>query len=183
MRKSITLIEFLVSLVLIGVVILAVFGIYNASSGFFISSDTKSVVLNEMAYLLDHIDKNVFLAIGWINNRAVTIPNPGANQFQININQDTNETPIDFTDDTTVTYLFNTSSNTVTFQGNLLTDKLIQHPDPAENLTINYNVADGVLTIDNFCLQQDPNSPHDAKTNPNICITSQKFSTSMQSLN
>ncbi|MCF7917034.1 MAG: hypothetical protein K9L61_04580 [Candidatus Omnitrophica bacterium] len=183
MRKSITLIELLVSLVLIGVVILVVFGIYNASSGFFTSSSTKSEVLNEMAYLLDHIDKNVFLATGWVNNPAVTVVNPGANQFQININQDTNETPIDFSDDTTVLYLFDTGANTVTFQGNLLTNKLIQHPDPAESLTINYNVTDGVLTIDNLCFRHDPARPADPSNNPEICITGQHFSTSMQSLN
>ncbi|MCF7887510.1 MAG: prepilin-type N-terminal cleavage/methylation domain-containing protein [Candidatus Omnitrophica bacterium] len=184
MQKSITLIELLISLVLIGVVVLAVFGIYNASSGFFTSSDAKAVILNELAYLLDHIDKNVYKAIGWVNNRAIIVTPLGSNNYRIDINQDENETPINFSDDTTVRYNFNSSNNRIRFRDlsgswKILTERLV---NPA-GLVIAYDSTEGVLSVDNLCLRWDPSESYDAKTNPEICITGQKFSTSMQSLN
>ncbi|MFO8053232.1 MAG: prepilin-type N-terminal cleavage/methylation domain-containing protein [Candidatus Omnitrophota bacterium] len=211
MQKSITLIELLISLVLIGVVILAVFGIYNASSGFFTSSDTKSEVLNEMAYLLDHIDKNVYKATGWVNNKAVDVDRTNApDRFEISINQDIdrygnrNETPINFSDDTVVSYHFNTTDaeyttssghtikpHTVAFidhEDNLhkLTNRLVQNPRAQLNIPT-YDVDEGILTINNLFLCYDPEDydpvDPDQRNNPTIEATSQRFSTSMQSLN
>ncbi|MCF7874156.1 MAG: prepilin-type N-terminal cleavage/methylation domain-containing protein [Candidatus Omnitrophica bacterium] len=184
MKKGMTLIELLVALLLISIVILAVFGIYNASSSFFNSSGTKSKVLNDLIYVLDHIDKNVYLSTGWVNNPAIVVTTPTADSYRIDINQDINQTPINFSDDQGVRYEFNPTANTIRFadgSGNWknLTNKLI---DP-NGLSINYNPTTGVLSIDNLCLRQDVGQPSDPKTNPDICITSQNFSTFMQSLN
>jgi Tfp pilus assembly protein PilV len=40
-KKTLTLMELLISMVLFGIVILGVFGLYNTTSNFFVSSKTK----------------------------------------------------------------------------------------------------------------------------------------------
>jgi type II secretory pathway pseudopilin PulG len=188
-KKTLTLMELLISMVLFGIVILGVFGLYNTTSNFFVSSKTKSVVLNDLTYVLDHLDKNVYLSTGWdppdptIGNPAIDVVSPSSGFFRIDLNQDTDDTPIDFSDDTTVRYNFNSSNNRIRFRDlsgswNILTERLV---NPA-GLLITYDSAEGVLFVDNLCLRRDPSEPYDAKTNPEICITGQKFSTSMQSL-
>ncbi|MCF7874249.1 MAG: prepilin-type N-terminal cleavage/methylation domain-containing protein [Candidatus Omnitrophica bacterium] len=182
-KKTLTLIELLISMVLFGIVILGVFGLYNTTSKFFTSSKTKSMVLNDLTYVLDHLDKNVYLSTGWLGDPAISVVSPSAGFFRIYLNQDTSDTPIDFSDDTTVRYNFNSSTNRIRFRDlsgswNILTERLVN----TAGLLITYDSAEGVLSVDNLCLRRDPSKPYDAKTNPEICITGQKFSTSMQSL-
>ncbi|MCF7871234.1 MAG: prepilin-type N-terminal cleavage/methylation domain-containing protein [Candidatus Omnitrophica bacterium] len=182
-KKTLTLIELLVAMLIFGIVILGVFGLYNTSSIFFTSSKTKSEVLNDLTYVLDHLDKNVYLSTGWIGNSAIGVVSPSAGFFRIDLNQDTSDTPIDFSDDTTVRYEFDSSNNRIRFRdlsGSwiTLTDKLVN----SAGLVINYDPTDGILSVDNLCLRRDPAESYDAKTNPEICTTGQKFSTWMQSL-
>lgn len=204
MKKSLTLIELLIASVLTGVVLLGIFGIYNASSGFFISSDTKSVVLNDMTYVLNHLDKNVYLAIGSVNNPAITVtPLLAGQRYQIDIEHDTNNDPSDL-GEVTVRYLFNatgtnqtnSNSHTITFRDrggtwHTLTSRLVgaglnvsYDPDLA---LPNPNSSVGVLFIDGLTLCYDPDNYNpqnlDQRNNPTINITSQRFSTLMQSIN
>ncbi|MCF7869874.1 MAG: prepilin-type N-terminal cleavage/methylation domain-containing protein [Candidatus Omnitrophica bacterium] len=168
MKNSLTLIELIIAIVLLGVIVLGAPAVYNASLGFLRSSNRKAQVLNDLTYLLDHLDKNVYLATGWIGSPAVST----SGNSRIDITQSSGS----------VRYTFNPEAHTVTFRDasgstHILTKRLIQAP------TINFNPAIGILTVDNIVLRYDPDSSADPKDNPSVNITSQKFSTPMQSLN
>lgn len=189
MHKSITLTELIISIVLLGVALVGAFGLLTASSSFYVSSDTKSAVLNELNYLIDHIDKEVYQAAGWVGNPAVSVTTPSSGIFVVRINQFANTMNPDYNNLTTVTYRFNIANNRVRFRRGsgswrVLSNRLIQ--DPSAPLSINFNPSTGILTIDNLQLVFDPRSHDpanpDQRRNPTIATSNQRFSTWMQSL-
>lgn len=186
MRKSLTLIELIIAIVLVGVFVLTAFGLLTAATGFYTSSDTRTVVLNDLNYLLSHIDKNVFLSTGWVGNPAVVVDATGSpDQYQITINQFNNPNVADYNALAPLTYDFNTATNQVRFRRGAgawqtLSRRLVQNPG---QLDIDFDADTGVLIIDNLSLRLDPSSGEDSRQNPEIITRYQKFSSWMHSLN
>ncbi len=194
MKKSLTLIELLITMVLISVVILSVYGLYNLSFNIFKSSDRRAEVVNELSYVIDHIDKSVYLGTGWVDRPAVSVTTAGAPDFTVEIFQDLDaagnhlHTPADFNDDRIARYIFDAGDNTITFEINdlgpeILTSRLVD-PDPADpSDDLNIDIDDGELVIDNLNFRYDPGEPEDPKFNPAVSISGQRFHTLTQSLN
>jgi hypothetical protein len=189
MKKSLTLIELLITMVLISVVVLSIYGLYNLSFNIFKSSDRRAEVVNELSYVLDHIDKSVYLGTGWVDRPVVDVTTTGAPDFTVEIFQDLDangdplNTPADETDDRIARYVFHTGNNIITFEiDNLgpetLTNRLV---DPDNNLDI--DTDDGELVINDLSFRYNPAEAEDSKFNPEVSISEQRFHTLTQSVN
>jgi len=64
-RRGVTLIELIMSSTLVAVIILATFALDTTARRFFVSSDRKSTVLNEITFVTDTIQKRMSQAHGW----------------------------------------------------------------------------------------------------------------------
>ncbi len=193
-KKSITLIELIFAMLLLGAILLAVYGFHTASRNLFSSSETKSEILNELNYLLDHIDKSVYLAIGWKGRPAVEIDTAGTPDFTVTIFQDLDagggplETPSNFADDRIVRYIF--EGNTITYQiddqdpltGPILNQELT---DKAVAVNLGYvgGAPPGSLEIINLTLRYRFDETSHFEINPEISISNQSFIPPAQSFN
>jgi len=107
MRKSVTLVELLISIVLLGVMVLGATAFHLSGERFLSSSEKKTQVLNDLTFVLQHLHKNVLLGTGDYNNPGIV-----ASAGVLNIRQDIdaagnpNFTPTDYSDDRIVAYLF-----------------------------------------------------------------------------
>lgn len=198
MRKSITLIELIISIVLIGVTVVAAFGLFTAASSFYTATDRKTVLLNELNYLIDHIDKSVYMSVGaWGVRPAIMVTTAGSADFTVNIFQDLDlngnplNTPGNFNDDRVVRYIFDIRNNTVTYQvarnltaspvfSRVLTQRLIENPRNPLDISVTQEL--GFLTINNLFLSYVPGQPHNPRSNPEANTSSQVFGTFMQSI-
>jgi len=127
-KRAITLIELLVSIVLLWIVLLGLYGIDIFSHQQFIASDKRSKVQNEASFVLSHISKNLLRAIGDIDpaNQAVTIT-AGGNTAIILATIDSSSDGIrNFPGDSIIGYCFNNNAcgpaagaTTMVFNGNM----------------------------------------------------------------
>ena len=127
MKKAVTLIELLIAVFLLTAIILGVISFDVASRKFLRSSERKVEVINNLTLVLEHIDKNVLMAIGDKNRPAIIVAN-NAGVFTIYIRQDIDptvsssnvagyllKTPWDYTDDRWATYVFDPNTHKITF--------------------------------------------------------------------
>lgn len=145
----------------------------SASRSFLTSSETKTEVLNNSTYILDHLAKNVSLGIG----DSIT-PAIGVAGNTITIRQDidaatglSNDTPGDASDDRTVVYVFDTTTGIITFNdGN-------SGRDLVDNSVISATIsrADNGLSLTNFTLRYRADENANAQINPEVTIDSQFF--------
>lgn len=77
-NRAITLIELIISIILMGMVMLGFYGIDIFSHQQLISVDKRSRVQNEAIFTLSHMSKHLLTAIGDNQNPGVTISNSGA---------------------------------------------------------------------------------------------------------
>ncbi|MCX5708102.1 MAG: prepilin-type N-terminal cleavage/methylation domain-containing protein [Candidatus Omnitrophica bacterium] len=82
-NRAITLIELIISVVLLGMVMLGFYGIDMFSRQQFLAADKRSKVQNEANYALSHMSKHLLAAIGDFDNPAVIITSSGANNAKI----------------------------------------------------------------------------------------------------
>jgi Tfp pilus assembly protein PilW len=205
-KKSISLIELIIAMVLLGVMILAIYGFHSASRNLFSASETKSEILNELNYVLNHIEKSIYMATGWQGRPAVEIIT-GSPDYTVKIYQDLNSgvtnpteignplnTPGKFDDDRIVTYSFDINNNTIVYEVNdnnpltpasvtrTLTNRLIS-VDLSYVKDSSGNNIFGTLQINDLTLRYDPGKNPHFETNPEITISDQVFIPPAQSLN
>ena len=89
MKKSLTLVELILSMVLLSTIIFAATAIDLAARGFFRSSDERSRVQNEASLVLEHIQQNASRAHGWNQNPGFNI---NANQLRVRLDGGSPET-------------------------------------------------------------------------------------------
>ena len=106
-KRGLTLVEILVSVVLLSVIFLGIFALYNASRVFYFAADEKVIILYELQYVVDHIYKNVMTGIGDINNPAIVI-SAGNLEFTVRhidtIDPDDSPTYAEYADDIELAY-------------------------------------------------------------------------------
>ncbi|MCK4809454.1 MAG: prepilin-type N-terminal cleavage/methylation domain-containing protein [Candidatus Omnitrophica bacterium] len=195
MKKSVTLIELIIAVSLLAVIILAVTAFSVASHRFYQSSKRKMKVLNELTYLLEHINKNVSLAIGDINNPGVVVTSTTL-QIRQDIHSGTrqpNNTPEDYNDDTWVEYRVNTNDldfcpiylyATSTCSGayeTLSLKKIVR--DAAPNDFEFTQTSPGGVSISNLKLRYDATKSKEGKTNPQAEISIISFVSMSHSTN
>ena len=131
-KTSVTLVELIISLILLSIIVLGAIAFSIVTTEFLGSSERKSEILNDLTFLLDHIQKHVLYGIGDQTNvtlnpltstMAVFVQSLGSNSFRVRIRQDIpdtlshaqftynsavrNPTPWDYSDDRFVVYEFN----------------------------------------------------------------------------
>ena len=190
-KKAITLVELIIAISLFGLIIAGVMAFDSASREFFQSSERATDVLNELTFVLEHIQKNVMLAIGDADDSGMTLTNPRVGDYTLVIRQDINRvngvinnTPEDYSDDRFVTYNIDSGQNTISvaelFDGaayvpEVLTRKLFLDPNSTYS-TVDFTLKDDLeLQIIALALLFDISKPEDPRTNPRVEVKDQSF--------
>lgn len=171
MKRSVTIVELIISMVLLGVIVLGASAFNFSANRFLTSSEKKTQVLNDLTFVLQHLHKNIILGTGDIVNSGITIPATRrlAIRQDLNSSGTPNYTPSNYSDDRTVVYAFGVvgSSYAIMFSNNngttweVLTRSLV-----SSSLVI--NLVDGEVEIKNLSLRLDPSSPADSRHNPEV---------------
>jgi len=121
-KNSVTLVELLLAVALMGVMTLATYGLYYLSRIQLANSLYRTQVQNELSYVLEDMSKNIVRAVGETNNRGILDLAPTYTGFSVRV--DVNGTPQDYSDDTTINYTL--SGNRINKNGvNLTTRDII----------------------------------------------------------
>jgi len=174
LKKSATLVELLISMVLLGVIVLGAVAFHLSSERFLGSSERKTQVLNDLTLVLQHLHKNVLLGTGDINHQGINTSADG-----LTIRQDitaagvSNSTPADYSDDLLVAYTFGTgaSPNSVLFSNTdgasweVLTNCFV---DLGGGSAFEVNIVNGGVEVKNLALRLEPGSSADPSTNPEV---------------
>lgn len=99
--RSLTLVELLISLLIVSIMVLSFYGLETFSHGQMINSERRAKVQNQLAYALEHMTKYVQQANGDKNNPAIVLTGFG---FQVRVDLNNPQTPSDLTDDAWVSY-------------------------------------------------------------------------------
>ncbi|MCD6539232.1 MAG: type II secretion system protein [Candidatus Omnitrophica bacterium] len=179
-KRTITLIELILAIVLLGVIILSATAIDVASRYFFKSSDTKVQVLNEVSFILEHIQKNASQATGWIDDPGFKL----LSSTQLLIRQDANNppTPGDFTDDTWIEYRRQGNNFRFSPDGGTnwetLSSRIVDNPDidgdgfPEPVFSLSPSGTEVIVTL---TARYDPSASLDSKTNPEVSLQTRLF--------
>ena len=169
-KPAMTLIELLLSLIFLMVILLAATSFHLSSEEFVRSSQRKATVINDLAFVLDHLNKNITQVTGAIYDQGITWDGT-----ELSVRQDLNtpQTPTNFGDDTWRTYIFDADANTITFVGEELTDRFVS----IDTL----NVLGTGITIDSLVFRFDPSKETDTRRNPEATMAKINFATIEQS--
>jgi len=175
LKKSVTLVELLISITLLGIIVLGATAFHLSSERFLSSSEKKTQVLNDLTFVLQHLHKNVLLGTGDYNNSGVDVPDAGVLTIRQDIDAagNSNFTPADYGDDRIVVYTFGiaASPNSVMFSDDdgatweELTRYFIDLGVPD---AFDINVVNGGVEITNFVLRLEPGSDVDPSSNPEV---------------
>jgi len=113
MKKTITLIELLIAISLLLLIVLGAGTFHVASERFLRSSETKVSLVNELTYILEHMNKYISLATGDVNNPGITLPD--SIHLRIRVDLNSSPTPEDYTDDIWIEYRLNSSNRSIEF--------------------------------------------------------------------
>lgn len=102
-NKSVTLIELIISVIVVSIMILSFYYIDTFSRNQVLNSDRRAKVQNELAYALEHMSKYIQQARGDTNNRGIVLT---GSDFQVHVYFNS------LTDNAWVTYSL--SGNTLT---------------------------------------------------------------------
>ena len=108
-KSGVTLIEVMISMLLMLVVFLAVGALFVASHRFYLSENDKVILGYELKYAIEHIYKNTMQGIGNKDNPAIVIT-PGMDELQVVIRQIDDNDPTapptysNFSDDKQIIY-------------------------------------------------------------------------------
>ncbi|MCM8773783.1 MAG: hypothetical protein NC820_03500 [Candidatus Omnitrophica bacterium] len=175
-KSSVSLIEFILSMVLLGAIILGAVSFDYASHYFLQSSERASLILNELNFILEHIHKNSSRATGDFFNRGI-IAN-GTNLLLIRLDLNAPPTPFTYNDDIWVRYRINPfQANQFQFCANVNTDGScnIQEEIISQRVVVppifNYPVGIfNAVNISNLTIRYDPGVPVEPRKNPQISI-------------
>ncbi|MFH1504267.1 MAG: hypothetical protein ABIH08_02610 [Candidatus Omnitrophota bacterium] len=184
MKKTLTLVEIIIAIVLLAVIVLSASAFDFVSRGFLYSADRKAKVLNEFTYVIDHFSKYIPLATGHMD-----LNDPNSQGLKVvgttiiiraDISDGITRAPIgtpDLSDDLWVSYRvngnnlefcsnFDKSAGTCNIGWEILTDRFIDLgfsiSDPATN--------SGIVDITNLALRYDPTIAADSRDNPEVTI-------------
>ncbi len=113
---GITLLELILSMVLLSIIILAASSIDIATKTFFNSSSRKTSALNSASLSLETIQKYVLQSHGWIDDKG--FDDSSNDRLWIRIDNESNPTPGTFSDDIWVRYLYNSNNHELRFCDN-----------------------------------------------------------------
>ena len=157
LKKSVTLVELIISIALLGVIILGATAFHLSSERFLSSSEKKTQVLNDLTFVLQHLHTNILVAVGNIGD-----PTPGIRKIG-------NRLLITKPGPTVVTYTFDIANNRILFDGEVLTDKFVQLP--GNNFSFKAGLDVGVyggVEITNLALRLKPGELADPSSNPEV---------------
>lgn len=162
--KSITLVELLISIVIVTIMVLSFYGLETFSREQLINSDRRAKVQNQLAYVLDHMSKYVQQANGDKNNPPIKLyPDAGPYAgFQVRVDFRDPQVPSDLNNGAWVSYFLsgNTLSTNCSPYG--ATGTCGSFPATAEALSnkiIGNFVADTIMPnnpTDGFYVKVDP---------------------------
>jgi hypothetical protein len=117
-RKAITLLELIISTVLLGMVVLGFYSIDLFSRNQFLTADRRAKMLNEAFFVVGHMSKQLMTAIGSAN--AVAFTTAGGMTATITATVDsTPDGAWNSTNDSTIRYTYNSASFTLDFNPNI----------------------------------------------------------------
>jgi hypothetical protein len=138
---GLTLIEVLLSTLLMSVVFLAVSALYVSSQKLFFASNDKVIISYELQYAIQHIYKYAMQGIGDKNSPAIPDPD-GGDTLTININ--TNDPLNSANYSNTTTYRYYKSDNELIFDNGSTTESLV----PKISVTgVSFSLDENLLTI------------------------------------
>jgi len=171
MKKSVTLLEFVVAMILLTVVVLGAFAFNMASLSFFRSSNRKAEVVNEASFLLEHMHKHISQAIGHQGSGGITITDSvGADGIceTVSLRID-NGTPHDFSDDTTAIYQLNAASNQLQFDPGTGTREILS--SRVTDFQVNCASDDNEVEVIQLTVRYDPTQAMTSRENPEARFT------------
>ena len=127
-KRAMTLIELLISMILMSLVLLGFFSIDSFSRHHVVSSDKRAKVQNEISYAIEYMSKYVQQGIGNFSNPPITIyPTSGAQTgFRVRVDLNNPKTATDLTDDTWINfYLDGTALKTSGGTTETLSEKIV----------------------------------------------------------
>ncbi len=171
--RSFTLVELILTILLLSVIILAATSFDYTSLFLFESSRKKSVIINEMSLVLDHIHKSAIHITGDVNDSGINVDS--GNQA-VNLRVDVNDTPCDYSDDIWVRYEC-TNVNSNQYKIDFCSDA--SSPSSCYTLTKKVVKKDGNLfrfdkispnefSCSNLALRYDPTKNMHIRKNPEV---------------
>ena len=138
--RGITLVELIISIVIVSIMVLTVYGIYTYSHSQVLNAERRTKVQNELAFAMEHMSKYVEQSSGdTLNPPIKAYPDPDTQTgFQVRVDFNSTQTPSDLTDDAWVSYSLASATHTLStactpeasgtcgsFVNEVLTDKII----------------------------------------------------------
>jgi Tfp pilus assembly protein PilE len=111
-NRSITLVELLISVTVVGVIILSFYSIDTFSRNQVVNSDRRTKLQNELSYALDHMGKYVQQGIGNNSSAANQGIQSTASGFRVRVDFNNPQTPLALTDDAWINYSLNSNNLT-----------------------------------------------------------------------
>jgi hypothetical protein len=193
MQKTLSLMELMVGISLLGIIILGVTAFDAASHRFLRSSERSVEVLNELTYILEHIAKNVEVATGDITDAGIVIDESGGTEdlnMTIRIDQNDPPTPGDYSDDTLVRYYYDASPPLHAEKILYFYPNYTGNPND-EREVLSYRVTNIIvsnstsndLIINNLTLRYNRDEDINNSTNPEVTIENITFISSSHSTN
>jgi hypothetical protein len=173
-KRAITLLELLIAISLLLLIVLGV-GVFDiASRRFLRSSETKVSVVNDLAYILEHINKYISLATGDINVPGIVLPDSTHLRIRVDLNNP--PTPNNYTDDTWLEYRlnghnlefcsnFNITTNRCRTSYEILSSKLVE----TDSFSFSQPQINQIV-ISGLKLRYKPSKPVDSSQNPEVGI-------------
>ena len=151
LKKSVSLVELLISISLLGVIALGAIAFHLSSERFLTSSERKTQVLNELIFILQHLQKNILIVTGSADNPGMSVVGK-----RLKLDQDTQ----------TAEYSFNPAGKVIRFRIDAggwerLTSRFV-------NSGFGFDIVDGGVEITNLALRFNPDLPKDDSTNPEV---------------
>jgi Tfp pilus assembly protein PilV len=138
--RGLTLVEVLLSTLLMSLVFLAVSALYVSSQRLFFAANDKIIISYELQYAIDHIYKNTMRAIGDEASPAIDVS--VADTLDLNINNNDPLTQSNYRD--TVTYSYKKQGNELQFYNGSSWESLV----PKIQVTdVDFSLSENLLTI------------------------------------
>ena len=163
--KSLSLIELMISIMVVGIMFLSFFSLETFSYKQVLSADRRTKVQNSLAYCLEHMSKYVQLANGNFNNFPNNLPiklYPAVTPtgFQVRFDCNSRQTPSDLTDDVWIHYTLVGNKLWVGCKNNLDVDCAgsCSKFAPGEEL-LSYQIVAGFSNTAPAEISKDPTDP------------------------
>ena len=161
LKKSITLVELIISVTLMGVIILGAVAFHLAGGKLLTSSETKTRVLNDLSFVLQHLQKNILTAKGSADNPGISV-NVAGNTLSL-IKEGTQTANYTFGVAASPNSIMFSDDNMVTWEQ--LTSSFIDLGAPN---AFEIDIVNGGIKIANLALRLDPTSVKNDSTNPEV---------------